>query len=58
MTDDKDRQQAIVAEEQCPRCKASFRMVGVEPAEKPNYDLYTFECRGCGYLETRTVRIQ
>jgi hypothetical protein len=58
MTEDEDRRRAIEAEGQCPRCKAPLRLIGVEPAEKPFHELYTFECAGCGHLETRTVRIQ
>jgi DNA polymerase III alpha subunit (gram-positive type) len=42
----------------CARCKEALRLVGIESAEKPHYDLYTFECPGCGRLETRTVRVQ
>lgn len=42
----------------CPRCNAAYRLVGIEGTNKPHHDLYTFECPGCGHLETRTVRVQ
>ena len=42
----------------CPRCKVAYRLVGIEPTEKPHHDLYTFECPTCGHLETREIRLQ
>jgi len=42
----------------CPRCKVSYRLVGIEGTERPHHDLYTYECSGCGHIETRTVRVQ
>jgi hypothetical protein len=42
----------------CAPCKLPFRLLGVESTEKPHHELYTFECPGCGRLETRIVRGQ
>jgi hypothetical protein len=40
----------------CPKCKVEMHLVGVEP-EQPGGDLFTFECRKFGHLETRAVNI-
>jgi hypothetical protein len=42
----------------CLRCKVAYRLVGIEGTDKPQHDLYTFECPGCGNLETRKIRVQ
>jgi hypothetical protein len=39
----------------CARCKKVARLVGIERADKPNYQLRTFECANCGHIETRMV---
>ena len=39
----------------CNDCALAYRLVGIEGTEKPRSDLYTFECPGCGHLETMTT---
>ena len=40
----------------CPNCNAEMCLFGIE-AESAVRDLYTFECRACGVLEVRGVRV-
>ena len=42
----------------CERCRAEYRLVGIEGTDRPHHDLYTFECSGCGDIQTTFVRIQ
>ncbi len=42
----------------CLLCTGVCRLVGIEPTEKPYDYLYTFECRDCGHIDVRTVRMQ
>jgi len=35
----------------CAHCGTSRRLFGIEP-EKPGYELYSFECPGCGRIAT------
>jgi ribosomal protein S27AE len=43
----------IIVRPACPRCSAQMYLARVEP-EKPGFDLRTFECPRCQYVE-RTV---
>jgi hypothetical protein len=40
----------------CPNCNVEMRLFGIE-AESAARDLYTFECKACGGLEARGVRV-
>ena len=40
----------------CPNCNVEMCLFGIE-AESAVRDLYTFECRACGGLEVRSVRV-
>jgi hypothetical protein len=42
----------------CLRCRVAYRLVGIEGTDKPDHDLYTFECPDCGHLEVRTIYIE
>jgi hypothetical protein len=41
----------------CPSCNVEMCLFGIE-AEDDARDLYTFECRDCGVLEVRGVRVR
>jgi hypothetical protein len=38
----------------CPKCKLEMSLVGIE-AEKPERDLFTFECTECDRIEARSA---
>ena len=40
----------------CPNCNVEMCLFGIE-AEGAARDLYNFECRACGVLEVRGVRV-
>ena len=40
----------------CPNCNVEMSLFGIE-VESDVRDLYTFECRACGGLEVRGVRV-
>jgi len=40
----------------CPKCGMKTDLIGIE-AEKPGYDLNTFECPACGQFETSVTKM-
>jgi hypothetical protein len=40
----------------CPKCAAGMWLARIEPTDKPDYDLRTFECPRCEYSETMMVK--
>jgi hypothetical protein len=38
----------------CPRCEAEMKLLEME-TRGPACEIYTFECRDCGYIEARSL---
>ena len=47
-----------LGQNRCPKCGVPMFMSQIDPSDKPDYDVRTFECQRCDYSETITVQFR
>jgi len=42
----------------CPKCGSSMMIATIEPSDKPDHDMRTFECPECGNELSKVVKFR